>query len=72
MSKKVYTYRISCDFELSFEGEDEQDAADALHTFLDHEGLDNDEYIDVTYQDSVNTDDFEGEYIDQSGKTRST
>lgn len=68
MSKKVYTYQVKCDFEVSFEAEDESDAADSLHTFLDHQGLDND-YIDVTLQDEVETQEFDGEYFDESGKT---
>lgn len=67
--RKVYTYQLKMDVELSFEGEDETDAADALHTFLDHEGLDND-YVEVTLLDDVPTEEFEGKYTDVSGQER--
>ncbi len=69
--KKVYTYRVHCDFELSFEAEDEADAADSLHTFLDHEGLDSDR-IDVSLVDDTDVDDFEGTYFNEEGKKVST
>lgn len=67
--RKVYTYKLTMDVEVSFEGEDETDAADTLHTFLDHEGLDSD-YVEVKLVDKVPTEEFEGKYRAVDGQTK--